>query len=227
MSLSTRVTSQQIFTFLKPHTPKSPFDQLLTDGFDSEQIWQQIDIQSQPLISSLKREINRFEKNPDKISSLFGGVEKNPEKSLSLSREFEENEEFDEDMDVGLGLESDSEDIEEDEDGVESESEDEDDDEDGMPEVEDEFLKIKDFEKFLVREEKKEFGGENEIKKKKKTKSENDDDDEEVTESESDDDLKNADANEVSNVECFYVIILRVFRFIWCYHGNLLKVKHI
>ncbi|KAJ4891069.1 hypothetical protein Rs2_30817 [Raphanus sativus] len=67
-----RVASQYIFARLKPHNPKSPFEDLLVDGFDSEQIWQQIDMQSQPLLSSLRHEVKRFAKNPPEFGAFAG-----------------------------------------------------------------------------------------------------------------------------------------------------------
>ncbi|XP_074284341.1 M phase phosphoprotein 10-like isoform X2 [Silene latifolia] len=200
LSLASRKASEYLFAFLKPYSPKSPFDKLLTDGFDAEQIWQQIDIQSHPLISSLKRDIKRFEQNPLQISSLFKGNEK-----IGL-----ENGNFEDDGDVSLeedgeDFENEDEDEEGDEDDGESESDEEDeeeeeveDDGDGVPEVEDEFLKMKDLENFLVREEKKEYEGEDNLNKKKKknkkNKRSNDDDDEE---SESDDDMEDGGLNEL------------------------------
>ncbi|KAK9747888.1 hypothetical protein RND81_02G021600 [Saponaria officinalis] len=202
ISTCSRIASQHIFGLLKPYTPKSPFEQLLTDGFDAEQIWQQIDVQSQPLISSLKREIRRFEKNPNQISSLFGGDEENEE----FEREIEENN------DVGLEINDDHEfdddddDDEDDDGGGGDDDDDEDDDEemeddgDGVPEVEDDFLKINDLNKFLQREEKKEYGGDDKVKTKtKKAKSVNDskNDDDDDEESESDEDLEDADVNEL------------------------------
>lgn len=214
LSLSSRLASQYLFASLKPYTPKSPFDQLLTDGFDAEQIWQQIDIQSQPLISSLKREIRRFEKNPDQISSLFG----KPEASGGLEREIKENGHvgLEADSDEFEGLSDDDEGEEEDDDeaaeeremeeGEEEEEDDEDESEadisegEGVPEVEDEFLKIKDLEKYLAREEEREYGSEEKQKKKKKgkiaTKAPREDDDEDMDDEEDDDE---GEADEMGN----------------------------
>ncbi|GFZ07827.1 hypothetical protein Acr_19g0007640 [Actinidia rufa] len=76
LSQDAREASQNMFSFLKPFAPKSPFDRLLVDGFDAEQIWQQIDLQSQPLISNLRRQLKKFEKNPEEIAKVFGQNEK-------------------------------------------------------------------------------------------------------------------------------------------------------
>lgn len=83
LSQAARAASEHIYSSLKPYTPKTPFERLLVNGFDAEQIWQQIDLQSQPLISSLRRELKRFEKNQEEISKLFG---------LDEEREGEERE---------------------------------------------------------------------------------------------------------------------------------------
>ncbi|KAJ8440300.1 hypothetical protein Cgig2_012736 [Carnegiea gigantea] len=222
LSVSSRIASQYLFASLKPYTPKSPFDQLLTDGFDAEQIWQQIDLQSQPLISSLKREIRRFEKNPNQISSLFakseanGGLEReiNENGSVGLEGDSDELEELSDDdegeegegnedeadEEMGMG-EEDGE--EEEEEGDEDESGDDISDGEGVPEVEDEFLKIKDLEKYLAREEEKEYGSEekkNEKKGKNGSKAPMEDDDEEDMDDEEDDE----EADEVDDELLLY-----------------------
>ncbi|KAL8217543.1 hypothetical protein R6Q57_020916 [Mikania cordata] len=67
-----RIASEHLFALLKPYSPKSPFDRLLVeDKFDAEQIWQQIDLQSQPLISSIRRQVNKFEKDPQELRNMF------------------------------------------------------------------------------------------------------------------------------------------------------------
>ncbi|XP_021850737.1 M phase phosphoprotein 10 [Spinacia oleracea] len=184
LSCFSRLASQYIFTSLKPFSPKSPFDQLHLNGFDAEQIWQQIDLQSQPLITSLKREIKRYEKNPDQILDQFGvsGANEVLERGIKENGDvgFEDSEELsDEDEDEeGEDGESESEEEEDDDESGEEEEELEDDG-DGVPEVEDDFLKIKDLEKYLVREEEKEYGSEEKKSKKKKKGGKNVDGDEE------------------------------------------------
>ncbi|GMH23410.1 hypothetical protein Nepgr_025253 [Nepenthes gracilis] len=181
LSVASRLASQYLFSSLKPYTPKSPLDQLLTEGFDAEQIWQQIDLQSQPLISTIRREIKRFEKNPDQISKSFRMIEANGRLEgeirgngkVGLEQESDEleglddhthdddDEDDEEDDDLegapeeGEGREcgEEEEDDEEDDKGVESE--------DGGTGVEDEFLKIKELEKYLKEDEAREYGLEN------------------------------------------------------------------
>ncbi|KAJ0459214.1 putative U3 small nucleolar ribonucleoprotein complex, subunit Mpp10 [Helianthus annuus] len=107
-----RTASEHLFTLLKPYTPKSPFDRLLVDEkFDAEQIWQQIDLQSQPLISSVRRQVNKFEKDPLEVNNMFKIGESEQEKPSEVVLAGEEEE--------------DDEDEDEDEDGNEDEDEDE------------------------------------------------------------------------------------------------------
>nr|GMC60302.1 U3 small nucleolar ribonucleoprotein protein MPP10 [Ipomoea batatas] len=69
-----RLACKYLYSSLKPFTPKSPFEQLLTDGFDAEQIWQQIDLQSEPLLSSLRRRLEGVDLEDD-ISDVDGDME--------------------------------------------------------------------------------------------------------------------------------------------------------
>ncbi|KAE8124248.1 hypothetical protein FH972_019150 [Carpinus fangiana] len=70
LSQIARTASEHLFTSLRPFTPKTPFEKLLTQGFDAEQIWQQIDLQAHPLLSTIRRDVKQFEKNPGEISKL-------------------------------------------------------------------------------------------------------------------------------------------------------------
>uniref|UniRef100_A0A3Q7FQE2 Uncharacterized protein n=1 Tax=Solanum lycopersicum TaxID=4081 RepID=A0A3Q7FQE2_SOLLC len=90
LSEAARLASKYLYSSLKPYTPKSPFAQLLTDGFDAEQIWQQIDLQSEPLLASLGRQIRQFEKKPEEISKSFNLGSGNSGKKKNLEREKEE-----------------------------------------------------------------------------------------------------------------------------------------
>ncbi|KAI3755906.1 hypothetical protein L1987_55715 [Smallanthus sonchifolius] len=101
-----RTASEHLFALLKPYTPKSPFVRLLVDEkFDAEQIWQQIDLQSQPLISAIRREVNKFEKDPQGLKNIFKNGESEQEKKsesvLEREKEEEEEEEVDDDDDEG------------------------------------------------------------------------------------------------------------------------------
>ena len=216
LSQTARAASQQLFSSLRPFTPKSLFDHLLVDGFDAEQIWQQIDIQSQPLLSSIRRELKRFEKNPEEIRKLKlvgDGQEKVLEErgdKLGGERdgfddEFEDFDEEDDEDDEEEGGEG------RDTDGEEKESEREDEEEEGNG-VEDKFLKIKDLEEFLEDDEAREYG----LKKKDKKKEDkkqghdemDDEDEEEVGEDEKSEDEEEEDEDEDEDEEsdevCFF-----------------------
>ncbi|KAK8267430.1 hypothetical protein V6Z12_D12G311900 [Gossypium hirsutum] len=190
LSQAVRAASKLLFSSLKPHCPKSTFDQLLTEGFDAEQIWQQIDLQSQPLLSSLRREVKKFEKHPEEISKFKDGGVGGGEKKKVLEQIETDNvvndddDEDDDDMDMDEDEDDEEEEDEEGEEeekerGTEEESENEGEEKGG---IEDKFLKIKELQEYLEEDEAREFG-----LKKKKTKAESKKE-EEDTEEEGDDD---------------------------------------
>ncbi|KAJ0441187.1 putative U3 small nucleolar ribonucleoprotein complex, subunit Mpp10 [Helianthus annuus] len=133
-----RTASEHLFTLLKPYTPKSPFDRLLVDEkFDAEQIWQQIDLQSQPLISSVRRQVNKFEKDPLEVNNMFKigeSVQEKPSEVVLAGEEEEDDEDEDEDED---GNEDEDEDEGEREIKERDAGDDEDEDGDGDEEEED------------------------------------------------------------------------------------------
>ncbi|KAB2609324.1 U3 small nucleolar ribonucleoprotein MPP10 [Pyrus ussuriensis x Pyrus communis] len=191
LSQTARAALQGLFSSIRPFTPKSPFDQLLVDGFDAEQIWQQIDLQSQPLISTLRRDLKRFEKNPDEIKTLkvvVQGEEKVLEaRSQGLKAEIggfdEELDGFDDD-----GDDEEAEDEEEEDEGSESEEVDREDEEEreesesegeGNNAIEDGFFKIKDLKKSLEESEAMEYGLDKTDKKKKNRRGDDEDEEDE------------------------------------------------
>ncbi|XWS50943.1 hypothetical protein CRYUN_Cryun12cG0134400 [Craigia yunnanensis] len=192
LSQTVRAASKHLFSSLKPHSPKSPFDQLLIEGFDVEQIWQQIDLQSQPLLSILRREVKKFEKHPEEISKLKEAVEGGKKKKVLEEKEIEnvhdddDKEEDDDDMDEAedeVEDEVEDEDEDEDNDGVEEENErgreEEDESEgEGKGGIEDKFLKIKELQEYLEEDKAREFG----LKKKKQTETKKDEEDTEEEE---------------------------------------------
>lgn len=182
LSKAARLASAYLFSSLIPYTPKSPFSELLVDGFDAEQIWQQIDVQTQPLISSLRRKVRNFEKNPQEIRALFNLSENKENDKVSDDRKKEDSgveskseEDFggfddDDDMKGSEEEEGEEEEEEEEEEGDEDEDEDGEGDEgnQGKEEeevkgVEDRFLKIKELEEYLEEDEAREYG----LKRKK------------------------------------------------------------
>ncbi|GFZ12023.1 hypothetical protein Acr_23g0004080 [Actinidia rufa] len=165
LSQAAREASQNLFSFLKPFAPKSPFDRLLVDGFDAEQIWQQIDLQSHPLISSLRRQLKKFEKNPEEIAKFCSQNEKKEEQEREKEDGLDREEELDgvEDDDLE-GFDDDDDDDDDDEEEEEEEEEEsgegdeEVEEEEGGVGVEDKFLKIKELEEYLEGDEAREYG---------------------------------------------------------------------
>ncbi|GAB4845717.1 U3 snoRNP protein [Ancistrocladus abbreviatus] len=193
LSLLSRLASQYLFTSLKPYTPKSPFDHLLTDGFDAEQIWQQIDLQSQPLISTLRREIKRFQRDPGEILKFFGKLEadgrstmeakENGKAGLERGRDEIADDAGEGEGGGGGGDDDDEEDadlevIEEEEGESEEEEEEEGAGADGGEGFEDKFLKIKELEEYLLEDEAKEYSLEKRKKGENGAKTSEDDEDE-------------------------------------------------
>ncbi|MED6174055.1 U3 snoRNP protein [Stylosanthes scabra] len=207
LSETARAASRHLFSALRPFCPKSPLDQLLVDGFDAEQIWQQIDLQSQPLLSSLRRQVKHFAKNPKEISQLkvvpLGKkVEKEQEEWMEESDGFDEELEDDEEGEEKgeeYGMEIEEEDGDQGgESGSEEESEEEDEEEKGEDGegggggIEDKFLKIDELTKYLEKEEENFENAERDMRGKKDaddeedTEDEDDHDDEEEEESDED-----------------------------------------
>lgn len=169
LSQTARTASQYLFSSLRPFSQKSPLDQLLVDGYDAEQIWHQIDIQSQPLLSTLRRRLKQLVNNPEEISKLKAPSDvanKAEPKNNQDEWEEEESDGFDEELDEG------DEDVDEDEEGVEKEegkgeeegNEDEDEEDEESAEedeeekgegvgIEDKFFKINELNAFLKKEE--------------------------------------------------------------------------
>ncbi|RAL44019.1 hypothetical protein DM860_014156 [Cuscuta australis] len=207
LSAAARLASQYLYSSIKPLAPKSLFPQLLTDGFDAEQIWQQIDLQSEPLISSLRRSVSHFEKNPDIISKQFNvelkvesnmaGRDNMPLEDLDSKRVDLEDADLngsDEDEEEGEEMQE----MEDDDEEKAEESEEEEDDGTGL--VEDQFLKIKELEHFLADDEAREYGFEKDVKKKKRKRVEqSDSDEEENAEGNEDDELEDMGLDDFSD----------------------------
>lgn len=220
LSQTARAASQHLFSSLRPYAPKSPFEELLVEGFDAEQIWQQIDLQSQPLLSSLERELKRFEKHPEEIRKLTV-VDEGGEKKKEKEEEEEEEEKGEkmkvESNDLGEDLDGFDEEFDDDEDGEGEEEEGEDGDGDGEGEgedededgkdgdggggIEDQFLKIKELEEFLEDDEAREYGLKKKDKKKKVDDQEEDSDEEEEGDEGEDEEDEDEDSDEVHLVE--------------------------
>ncbi|KAL9263349.1 M phase phosphoprotein 10-like protein, partial [Drosera capensis] len=182
LSHLSRSSSQHLFKTLLPHTPKSPFDKLLVDGFDAEQIWQQIEIQTKPFIESLKREVKRFETNPDEIRGGFEVCREKNESLMSIDDGDDEGDDDEGDDDEGLEVSDEegekSESEGDDEEEEEDEDEEDEEEEGGIGGIEDEFLRIKDMKKYLDADEAREYGTKNKEGKGEEEDDEGDDADE-------------------------------------------------
>lgn len=149
-----KTASKYLFSQIVPKAPKCPISSLLTDDFDAEQIWQQIDLQAQPLIASLKKRVKNLDKTSETLSLLVNDHEPKPTRG-DQGREVDDADEDsgDEDMDAEVErmVSSEFEESDEQEPEKEEASEDEDEnEEDGEKGVlEDRFFKINDLEKFL------------------------------------------------------------------------------
>ncbi|CAL1405226.1 unnamed protein product [Linum trigynum] len=197
LSEAARTASQHLFASLRPHVRKSPFDELLVDNFDAEQIWQQIDLLTQPLARSIRRRVKHWEKNPEEIENLLPQV---AEEGKEVS-ERKKIEELDDDGDMDLDMEDDEDDDDEEmdvdndgqQDGVKDkgdESEEEEEEEKGGG-IEDRFLKIEELQEHLEDEEARHYGLDPKKKSKKKSgskKLKDEDEDSEENEEEEDDD---------------------------------------
>lgn len=62
LSRSARTASQFLFELSSAYSVNCPLSKLLTDQFDVEQIWQQIDLQTTPLLASLRRRLRNIER---------------------------------------------------------------------------------------------------------------------------------------------------------------------
>ncbi|BAT76074.1 hypothetical protein VIGAN_01403200 [Vigna angularis var. angularis] len=160
LSEAARTASQYLFSTLKPFSPKTPLDQLLVEGFDAEQIWQQIDLQSQPLLSTLRRRLKQLAENPEEISQLKVLSESGNKVEEKSRDEWEgDSDGFDEELDEEEEEEEEGDEDEEEqgeEEGMEEDEEDEVGDEEDNEEgggIEDKFLKIDELAKYLDKEE--------------------------------------------------------------------------
>ncbi|PIA61864.1 hypothetical protein AQUCO_00200098v1 [Aquilegia coerulea] len=210
ISETARIASEYLFSLLKPYCPKSYFDNLLVQGFDAEQIWQQIDLQTEPLLLNVKRDVKRFfEMDGDEIVKIFGngggggevGKKKKKgkeEKKVSFVEESEDDDEgvhgFEDidDMDVDDDEEDEEDDDDDDEDGEEDEEEGDDDDDGG---IDDKFFKRKELEEFMYKDEEREFG----LTKKKGNGRKNGDDEEDDDDDDEDEEHDELDDFEVDD----------------------------
>lgn len=191
LAQAARGASRHLFSALAPLCPKSPFDRLLIDGFDAEQIWQQIDLQTQHLVPGLRRRLNQFKRSRDGIAKLLkskndGNLKVGDEGVYEFEQEVSGDEEEGRVGGVEEVEEMEDEEEEEEDEGEEEEG-------DGLRDVEDQFLKIKDQERYFEKREKEEFGeesGEDDADDEEDEEDEDDGEDDEDNEDELMDDIR-------------------------------------
>lgn len=90
-----RAASEYLFTILALQT-ESPLDKLFTEGFDSEQIWQQIDLQATPTLAKIKKLVRRVEKAP--AEQLFPAEREESKRSRPAKQQAQINGEIEEEV---------------------------------------------------------------------------------------------------------------------------------
>ncbi|KAL7115300.1 hypothetical protein ACP275_04G176000 [Erythranthe tilingii] len=194
LKAAARLASKYLFASLSPYARKSPFNQLLAgEDFDAEQIWQQIDLQAHPLLSSIRRRVTDFENNPEEIKKQFNLDRASGEVTKrKVTRNEVAESPSDELDDIDDNVDEDGD--EDDEEGEESEDGDDDEGE-NFNGVEDKFFKMKELEKYLLEDEAGEYGLEKDNKNKRKRvktadkDDEEDEDEDEESEEEEDDQI--------------------------------------
>ncbi|OQR94543.1 U3 small nucleolar ribonucleoprotein [Achlya hypogyna] len=58
-----------------PATPKTPLETLYVDGFDTDQIWEQLKLQNEPVAKEVGRQVKRVLKNPQSIVLFHSGAD--------------------------------------------------------------------------------------------------------------------------------------------------------
>ncbi|KAL0142940.1 U3 small nucleolar ribonucleoprotein complex, subunit Mpp10 [Mucor lusitanicus] len=152
----------------------SPFTELLTEGFDNDQIWEEIASQNEPFLDYAKTALKEFSKKPSSSTQKQSFTDDDDEESLSgQSMDLDQAEDDDEEADHGLDfmdqdMETDQDEEENDEEMQEDSNDEEDDDEDAVApevvdapkssskktsEVDDEFFNLDEFNKWTDKQE--------------------------------------------------------------------------
>ncbi|KAG0468835.1 hypothetical protein HPP92_018163 [Vanilla planifolia] len=178
LSAASRSAARYLFSSLLPYCSKPPVEDLLVDDkYDAEQIWSQIDLLSRPIISLLRRDVKRLQREPS------GGPVRRVEPKEREGEDEQENLEAgggEEDDDVDDGFEDEGEDGEE-----MNEAEEEDGERKNV--LEDQFLKIKELEEYLENDEAREYGLPRKGRKLEGNEKENVNDEDEGNEEEEED----------------------------------------
>eukprot|EP01114_Cavostelium_apophysatum_P005066 TRINITY_DN1565_c1_g1_i1.p1 TRINITY_DN1565_c1_g1~~TRINITY_DN1565_c1_g1_i1.p1 ORF type:complete len:620 (+),score=241.26 TRINITY_DN1565_c1_g1_i1:75-1862(+) len=138
--------TELLFNYAKESEPKkmSPLPVLYTQGFDSEQIWEQIQLQNEPMIKHLQKEVKGLVEDIDSVVLLQNS--KNEVSEDDKYDEEQDGEDLPEEYQDDEGEDLDAEDLDEDDlEGLDDEAL----DERGNGEGEDKFFNIDDMEKFM------------------------------------------------------------------------------
>jgi len=157
----------------------SPFDELLVDGFDNDQIWEELALQNNPYIAYAKEQLDYFEEEESPSSESVGNEDSEVD-ALNESDEMEDQDmseddgmEEDEDADLDADLDGDMNDeelvdnvenaVESEDDALELEQFDERPTRQGKPtEVDDEFFDLKEFNEWTEKQEEQDMLSESE-----------------------------------------------------------------
>ncbi|XP_024544906.1 U3 small nucleolar ribonucleoprotein protein MPP10 [Selaginella moellendorffii] len=175
---SARSLSEQIFALAVRYFPRNPLRRLLTQGFDAEQIWQQIEIQDRQLLSSVRRQIRDLEKL-DAAGDFFGLGNAVAEEQENGKAEASDDSLSEEDKET---------------EGEEVSDEEEEEAEAGVSNVlEDKFLKLKDMDRFLLDAEEEYQRGDEAPEKDEEEDDEEDDEDDGADSDDGDKDIRYED----------------------------------
>ncbi|EQC42676.1 hypothetical protein SDRG_00404 [Saprolegnia diclina VS20] len=105
-----------------PTTPKTPLDTLYVDGFDADQIWEQLKLQNEPVAKEVGRYVKRVVKNPKSVVLFHAGADE--DEQADDDDEMDNDDDDNEKDDNELSVEE-----EQDEDDDEAMNSDDDDDE--------------------------------------------------------------------------------------------------
>ncbi|MCO5586108.1 hypothetical protein L7F22_040047 [Adiantum nelumboides] len=154
LSQQTRTALEYLYSLAKEYATPCPLSHLLTFNFDCEQIWQQIDLQSAPLLNTARRRLKHLQRIANSVELLDGPTNparasKAVQKGEAIQCELEDVEDEENNAEIKDQGEGEGEEEEEDylEGGSRGKSESEEDGEEHA--VEDKFFRLKDMQRFL------------------------------------------------------------------------------
>ncbi|MCO5610216.1 hypothetical protein L7F22_064452 [Adiantum nelumboides] len=155
LSQQTRTALEYLYSLAKEYATPCPLSHLLTINFDCEQIWQQIDLQSAPLLNTARRRLKHLQRIANSVELLDGPI--NPacaskavqkgEEVEAIQYESEDVEDEEENTEIKDQGEEEEEEEDSSEGGPRGKSESEEDGEEHA--VDDKFFRLKDMQRFL------------------------------------------------------------------------------